>query len=224
MIRCISTTEIATILKSAPRKGAFFLGKNRYINTRFWSDSWIVDDLNPLDRYVLLYLLTNEKTNISGVYELPLRTIANETGLDKEEVPRMIKRLEPKVYYKHGWVVLVNAIKHQNYRNAKISAGIQRELCQARSELLELLHFPSDFDAEFSCPIDKSSMTNEDASHLIELNLIKSNSIKSNSTRPPAAGNLKIDKELAAKEKAARTRKPSKLTTKSVAEIFAGEK
>lgn len=208
-------------METAPQKGAFFLGKNRYINTRFWSDSWIVDDLNPLDRYVLLYLLTNEKTNISGVYELPLRTIANETGLDKEEVSRMIKRLEPKVYYKHGWVVLVNAIRHQNYKNGKIAAGIQRELCQARPELIELLRIPSDFDMDFSCPIDKSSMTNEDASHLIKSNLIKSNSIKSNKTKPPAAGRSKIDQELAAKEKQARERKPAAVQTASVSEIFA---
>lgn len=167
--------------------------------------------------------MTNEKTNLSGVYELPLRTIANETGLDKDEAARMIKRLEPKVYYRHGWIVLVNAIKHQNYKNAKISAGIQRELCVAKPELLELLHFPPDFDTNFSCPIDVSSRDMDDESHLIKLNLIKSNSIKSNKTKPPAAGRSKIDQELAAKEKAAKTRKPSKVATKSVAEIFAGE-
>lgn len=200
------------------------MGKNRYVNTRFWSDGWIVDDLNPLDRYVLLYLMTNEKTNLSGVYELPLRTIANETGIDKEELSRMIKRLEPKVYYRHGWVVLVNAIKHQNYRNAKISAGIQRELCIAKPELLELLRLPTDFDTDFSCPIDVSSRDMDDESHLIKLNLIKSNSIKSNSTKPPAArkDRSKIDQELAAKEKQARSRPKARESMKSVEQIFAG--
>ena len=65
------------------------MSKKRYFDTKFWSDTWIVDTLNPLDRYLYMYLILNEKTNIAGVYELPLRTMANEVGLDKEEVIRM---------------------------------------------------------------------------------------------------------------------------------------
>jgi hypothetical protein len=148
------------------------MSKKRYFDTKFWSDSWIVDELNPLDRYLFMYLMTNEKTNIAGVYELPLRTMANELGLDKEEVTRMIKRLEPKVYYRDGWVVLVNAIKHQNYRNSKISEAIRRELCAAPSQLLMLCRIPADADIDLSCDITDKKMSHtrviDDTSHLIE--------------------------------------------------------
>jgi hypothetical protein len=163
------------------------MSKQRMFNTKFWSDSWVVDKLNPLDRYLFIYLTTNEKTNIAGVYELPLRTMANELGLDKEEVTRMLRRLEPKVHYKDGWVVLVNAIKHQNYRNSKIKEGIRRELCSAPPQLLELVQLPEDADIDLSCPItpqDKSYMSH---TRDIALNITKPNLIKSNSIEPNAA-------------------------------------
>lgn len=125
------------------------MSKNRVVNTRFWNDSWVVDELNPLDRYVLLYLYTNDKTNISGIYELPMRIMSNETGLEPEELKRMLKRLEPKVYYRDGWVVVTKMIKHQSYRNKKIFAGIHYELQKAPEGLVKLLEVPKDFDVNY---------------------------------------------------------------------------
>lgn len=160
------------------------MSKNRLFNTKFWSDGFIVDELNPHDRYLFMYLMLNEKTNLCGIYELPLRTIANETGIEKEEVSRMIKRLEPKIYYRDGWVVLTNALKHQNYKNSKIAVGLQKELCKAPAELIELIKIPSDFDMSFSCPVEPKSMSHHESSMTPEQynsNSIQSNSIKSNS-------------------------------------------
>lgn len=155
------------------------MSKKRYFDTKFWSDSWVVDKLNPLDRYLFFYLTTNDKTNIAGVYELPLRTMANELGLDKEEVTRMLKRLEPKVHYADGWVVLVNAIKHQNYHNSKIKEGIRRELCNAPPALLELVKLPDDADIDLTCDIPKRDESYMSHTRPIALNrdrdLIESN-------------------------------------------------
>ena len=120
------------------------MARQRMINTKFWSDPWIVDDLNPLDRYLFLYLLTNEKANIVGVYELSLRTMANETGLDKEEITRMLQRLESRVVYVAGWVVFRKAIKHQNYRSDKIQAAVARELKDVPKNVIEYITMPSD--------------------------------------------------------------------------------
>lgn len=106
------------------------------INSKFWSDSFVVDKLNPLDRYLFLYFLTNEKTNLAGVYEIPLRTIANETGLDKEEILRMLERLVGKIEYKDGWVCLVNFVKHQNLNNRSIVKGIENELKEVPKDIL----------------------------------------------------------------------------------------
>lgn len=109
---------------------------SRMINSKFWSDSFVVDRLNPLDRYLFLYFLTNEKTNLAGVYEIPLRTIANETGLDKEEILRMLERLKGKIEYNDGWVCLINFVKHQNLNNKSIVKGIENELVDVPKNIL----------------------------------------------------------------------------------------
>ena len=89
------------------------MSKTRMINTRLWNDGWVREKLNPLDRLVFIYLLTNEHTNISGIYELPISTMSFETGIEKEELNKsMLPRLEPKVFYKKGWVILINFLKH----------------------------------------------------------------------------------------------------------------
>lgn len=118
------------------------MAKQRMINTKFWSDPWVVDELNPLDRYLFLYLLTNEKTNIAGVYELSLRTMSNETGIEKEELLRMLSRLESRVVYVLGWVVFRNTIKHQNYRSPKIEVALARELREIPSDVLQYMDIP----------------------------------------------------------------------------------
>lgn len=99
------------------------MAKNRFINTKFWSDNFIVE-LNPLDRYLFLYFLTNEHTNICGIYELPLKRMADETGIEKEMLLKMLKRLKGKVEYIDGWIYLKNFTKHQSL-SEKIIIGIE---------------------------------------------------------------------------------------------------
>jgi len=105
------------------------MAKNRFINTKFWSDGWVVE-LDPLERYLYLYLLTDEHTNIAGIYELPIRVMAFETGIDKEMIPKMLDRFKGKVFYfDNKWVYLVNFIKHQNARGkSNVKIGIEKLL------------------------------------------------------------------------------------------------
>ncbi|MEA3272241.1 MAG: hypothetical protein U9P90_01070 [Patescibacteria group bacterium] len=102
------------------------MAKKRYINTKFWSDGFVVK-LNPLDRYLFLYLLTNEHTDICGIYELPWRVMARETGLEDEMLQEMFKRLVNKFYYINGWVYIKNFAKHQG-DSPQIKKGIERSL------------------------------------------------------------------------------------------------
>lgn len=104
------------------------MAKIRYIDTRFWHDTYIRSKLNPLDRYLFLYFLTNDKTNISGIYELPIEMISYETGLEEKMIKTMFRRLKGKIYYIEGWVVIKNFLKYQNTRSPKIKIGIKREL------------------------------------------------------------------------------------------------
>lgn len=112
--------------------------KARMIDTRFWNDNFVVG-LNPLDRYLFLYFLTNEHTNIAGIYEIPLRTIAFESGLDKEMIPKMLKRLKGKVEYIDGWIAIKNFVKHQNTKSLTVQKGIQIELAKIPKKIMTKL-------------------------------------------------------------------------------------
>lgn len=104
--------------------GRFFMAKNRYIHTKFWSDGYIYD-LNKDEKLLFLYLLTNERTHICGVYELPIGVMASETKLSTDEVDNILKKFEKdkKIFYKHGWVGIKNFFKHQKL-NPKTEKGI----------------------------------------------------------------------------------------------------
>src|SRR5215475_8216308 len=102
------------------------MSKKRMINTRFWSDSFVVDKLNALDRLLFLYLLTNDKANIIGIYEIPLRTAAFETGIEKDNLEKMLERLSPKIEYFDGWVYIRRYVDNQQ-ENPKVEKGRKRE-------------------------------------------------------------------------------------------------
>ena len=70
------------------------MAKYRSIQTSFWSDSKIVDDFTPEDRYFYLYLLTNEKSNQLGCYEISKNQMCRDTGYNLESIERLLKRFE----------------------------------------------------------------------------------------------------------------------------------
>jgi hypothetical protein len=115
-----------------------FMAKQRYINTKFWSDNY-VSDLNPLDRYLFLYFLTNEHTNICGIYEVPLKTIAFETGIELDMLKKMLKRLMGKIYYIDGWVYIKNFARHQAV-NDSIIKGIDVAKSTIPKEILNKIN------------------------------------------------------------------------------------
>jgi len=98
--------------------------KNRYINTHFWDDTYIID-LDPIEKLLFLYSLTNPLTNISGIYEISLKRIAFDTGIDKDMVKKIFARFEDKkkMKYQDGWICITNSIKHQKL-NPNITKGI----------------------------------------------------------------------------------------------------
>lgn len=101
------------------------MAKQRYVNTRFWDDGYIVS-LDPTEKLLFLYLITNPLTEISGAYEIPLRRIAFDTGIDREMVLRILERFADadKIIYRDGWILICNFIKHQSV-NPKITKGIE---------------------------------------------------------------------------------------------------
>ena len=100
------------------------MSKLRSLNTAFWSDTW-VEELEPMQKLLFIYLVTNEKTNMLGIYEASVKKISFETGIVPIVVKTYLKDFEKsnKVKYIDNRVILINYMKHQNYNtNMKKSA------------------------------------------------------------------------------------------------------
>lgn len=64
----------------------------RNIHTTFWSDTKIVDDFTPEDKYFMLYCLTNNYTNLCGCYEISIKQMTRDLGYNEETILNLIKR------------------------------------------------------------------------------------------------------------------------------------
>lgn len=118
------------------------MAKQRYINTHFWNDGF-VSELEPTEKLLFLYLLTNPSTTIAGAYEISIRKMAFDTGIDRSEIQRtleMFGKARKITYTKSGWIILHNFIKHQSL-NPKIISGIRREIATVPDEVRQLINF-----------------------------------------------------------------------------------
>lgn len=115
------------------------MAQNRQISTNYWKDNYVVE-LDPTEKLVFLYLLTNPRTNVAGLYEINLREVAFDTGFDIEVTKRIIAKFEKdgKVQYVGGYLLLKNWVKHQS-TNPSISAGIDRIIEQLPAWLNQMV-------------------------------------------------------------------------------------
>lgn len=104
------------------------MAKKRYLNTKFWVDDYVVE-LDPTEKLLFLYLLTNQYTNICGVYELSLASMSFDTGIEKTMIKKILMRFEAdnKAVYRNGWIYIKNFIKHQEL-NPSIKRGIEKSI------------------------------------------------------------------------------------------------
>jgi hypothetical protein len=115
------------------------MSKNRYVNTKFWDDSFIIE-CDPIEKLLFIYFLTNPLTTICGIYEITIRRIAFDTGIDKDMVLKILDRFEKckRIKFENGWVGIKNFIKHQSMSDNvkdKVRTGIELSLDNAPKNL-----------------------------------------------------------------------------------------
>lgn len=103
------------------------MAEQRLIRTAFWDDHYI-SNLDRLERYMFLYLLTNPHTNISGIYQLNMKYVMIDTGFTQSEALAIFKKFERdgKARYHDGWIVMRNWIKHQKTGSKDVEKGINK--------------------------------------------------------------------------------------------------
>lgn len=114
------------------------MAKQRYINTKFWDDPYIVN-LDPIQKLLFLYFLTNSLTTICGIYEVSLKKIAFDTGIDGDMILKIVGKFQDdkKILYITGWIIIANFIKHQNVNSPQIQKAIEAELKKVPENIIK---------------------------------------------------------------------------------------
>lgn len=68
------------------------MAKFRMVYTEFWTDSKVVEEFTPEDKYFFLYLLTNPSTTQIGIYEITKKQMAFDMGYSLESVDSLLDR------------------------------------------------------------------------------------------------------------------------------------
>lgn len=95
-------------------------------------------NLDPIEKLVFLYLLTNMYTNLCGVYEIPLKNISFDTWIEKQMIEKILNRFtrDKKIWYIDGYVCIRNFIKNQNL-NPSVEKWIEREINEKPKEIID---------------------------------------------------------------------------------------
>lgn len=105
----------------------------RQIHTRIWKDTWFIG-LKHEEKFLFIYLFSNEQANLSGLYELHMSIIAFETGLDLVTVDQAFQTFsrDGKAHYDHGWIWVPNLMKYNtgNLNSPKIRQSVQTSIDQ----------------------------------------------------------------------------------------------
>lgn len=85
------------------------MASDRIISTAFWSHE-DVEPLNGIEKSVYLYLMTAPNSNLCGLYDITVSTIAYHTGWTREQVDRALTTLSEnkKVYFDSGVIFVKN--------------------------------------------------------------------------------------------------------------------
>lgn len=111
----------------------------RTISMSFWTDSKVVDDFTPEDRYFYLYLFSNPHTNLCGCYEISIKQIANEIGYNTDTVTNLLRRFEQihnVIRYSSDTkeILLLNWHKHNWTSSEKHQQAVKSEITRIKNK------------------------------------------------------------------------------------------
>ena len=111
----------------------------RSIYLTFWQDEFVLS-LTPEEKYFYLYLITNSKTSLCGIYELPKRVIEFETGYNRETVEKLLSKF---VDYKKihislttNEIVINNWLKYNSNRSPKVQSAVKSSFDEVKDKSL----------------------------------------------------------------------------------------
>jgi hypothetical protein len=103
----------------------------RQIHLEIWDDPWFFD-LNQKAKLLFIYLFSNSRTNLLGLYQISRRKISIETGLSVEDIEDLFADLtrQEKVKTSDTWIWIPKLLTRNsnNLRSPKTQAHIRNSL------------------------------------------------------------------------------------------------
>lgn len=123
------------------------MSKFRQIQTSFWSDTYIQEEMTAEDKYFYLYLMTNEFTTQIGIYPITKKQIAFDLGYSLESVQALLQRFE--TYHKlikydtetREIILLKWAENNLNIGGKPVQDLIKKEISQVKNKEFLFLMF-----------------------------------------------------------------------------------
>ena len=112
--------------------------KTRILYTEIWQDDFF-SELDPKEKLLFIYYLTNESVNIIHLYKcMPMRVSA-DTGIDTPIVLKAQEKFEKagKIYFKNGYVYLKNASRFESYVGEKNEVAKQKLFDRLSTEIID---------------------------------------------------------------------------------------
>ena len=107
------------------------MSSTRYIRiaTRFWSDEKI-EDLSEQARYLYLYILTNQHTNMAGFYRLPAKYIQADLSWNVKQLNKPFQELLSKGLIKQdsnrSIILIPNFLRYNKIQNPNQVKSVQK--------------------------------------------------------------------------------------------------
>lgn len=103
----------------------------RQVHVSFWQDGFI-GDLPTDEKYFYLYLMTNPHTSQCGIYELPKKHIAFESGYSINTVCELLQKFIDynKILYNESTkeIILLNWLRYNSMKSPKVQSCVKKEL------------------------------------------------------------------------------------------------
>ena len=123
------------------------MSKFRQIQTSFWSNTYIQEEMTAEDKYFYLYLMTNEFTTQIGIYPITKKQMSFDLGYSLESVQALLQRFE--TYHKlikydtetREIILLKWAQNNLNIGGKPVQDLIKKEISQVKNKEFLFLMF-----------------------------------------------------------------------------------
>ena len=87
---------------------------DRTISSQIWNDQYF-ELLTPAEKVVFIYLFSNESTNISGLYQIKLKSISTDTGITIQEANNILIKFseDGKAFFDNGLLFMPRMAVYQ---------------------------------------------------------------------------------------------------------------